>query len=1088
MALETEGVDYVIKATDKATQTFRGIESGMERVAKGYQSLLATLGVGVGVGAFLHYINGAIDAADRLNDLSKSTGVAVKDLSGLQLLARQTGTDLEGLAKGINRMSVEMGKDPEKFRALGITAKDNVGAFKQFADIFNLLPDIQQRNALAQAVFAKSWAEMAPALSEGGQKIGETIEKGARLSRMTKELAEQSDELKDKWAELYGTGRLVNSIIGPMLPLLNSLADDMLKVGEKTSATNTEFSVIAETMKVLAILGANISFVFTTMGKDIARAAENVKLIATGDWAGSRSLGEFFRKDAETARKALDDYETKIRALGTAAGKAGKDVANSQLFEFAGGGIKPDVAAAAARTAAFLNSLRGENKAVADTDGTYRNLLKTLKEKLLVDEERTEVARLQLAIDALSAKQLESITPARQKELEDLAKQIDLNKLRKEQMENDAKNEDALTRARMEGAQVRSDADAKRIAAYDANQRTIEQLQFETQLIGLSNIEREQAIAVRALETMGITAQDSAYAGLVARLREAVAAKVVREDAMRGWETLWSSVESMGKSAFVHVLADGKTAFESIGKAIKASVIDLLYEITAKRWIISMGASVAGAAGIPLSAAQAASVSGDGSGAMNMLGMANNLGAIFGGPSLTTAAGNIVGAFSTYSTLVEGGATAMGALSASTAGLGMSFATMIPYVGLAIGALQLLGAFDGPNNNADPAGPPDQFRTMFSANRSGLTTPAGYSYQGKRMDGGEYSDNTLLAAQDAVMVNNAVIKLFADYEAAAIKAGLSTEALSREIETAHSSALTGSSAQDTYGKALMSLSDNIAAALIPGIENLQLVGESLSQTFARLTGATEAEQARIAAERYGIETQLLQLQGETATLRARELAQIDASNRALQEQIYVAEDLATATAAATQAQQAATRAQEEAARAAQQQAQAIQQARQAVTGSESGLRGALGGLSGQLGIDALRTAQNALATSEAIAPMERLAAAQRQLDQSYASARGGDLASVQAFPQALQSLLTIGRDVYASGPQFQQLFVEGNRQLNDLLATQQNAQNDILKDIPLTIQESAANTVATLKVGFRDMKEELQGLRAEVRRLEAAAG
>lgn len=89
------------------------------------KTMLASLGVGLGVGYFVHLIQGSIDAADHLNDLSKSTNIVIADLAGLKLLANQTGTDLDGLAKGINKMSVAMGKDPEKFKALGITAKDN---------------------------------------------------------------------------------------------------------------------------------------------------------------------------------------------------------------------------------------------------------------------------------------------------------------------------------------------------------------------------------------------------------------------------------------------------------------------------------------------------------------------------------------------------------------------------------------------------------------------------------------------------------------------------------------------------------------------------------------------------------------------------------------------------------------------------------------------------------------------------------------------------------------------------------------------------------------------------------------------------
>lgn len=61
---------------------------------------------------------------------------------------------------------------------------------------------------------------------------------------------------------------------------------------------------------------------------------------------------------------------------------------------------------------------------------------------------------------------------------------------------------------------------------------------------------------------------------------------------------------------------------------------------------------------------------------------------------------------------------------------------------------------------------------------------------------------------------------------------------------------------------------------------------------AAAQAAQEAAQAQkaIADERYGLETQLLNLLGDTATIRARELALLDPSNRALQERIWAITD------------------------------------------------------------------------------------------------------------------------------------------------------------------------------------------------------
>ncbi len=66
----------------------------------------------------------------------------------------------------------------------------------------------------------------------------------------------------------------------------------------------------------------------------------------------------------------------------------------------------------------------------------------------------------------------------------------------------------------------------------------------------------------------------------------------------------------------------------------------------------------------------------------------------------------------------------------------------------------------------------------------------------------------------------------------------------------------------------------------------------LAPAFAEVIGAAQdaASAAAIADERLSLERHLLELQGDTAALRALDLAQLDASNQALQQQIWALQD------------------------------------------------------------------------------------------------------------------------------------------------------------------------------------------------------
>jgi tape measure domain-containing protein len=78
--------------------------------------------------------------------------------------------------------------------------------------------------------------------------------------------------------------------------------------------------------------------------------------------------------------------------------------------------------------------------------------------------------------------------------------------------------------------------------------------------------------------------------------------------------------------------------------------------------------------------------------------------------------------------------------------------------------------------------------------------------------------------------------------------------------------------------------------LVFSIEDTQKAAEEAARAAEELA----AKQREIAQERFNLETRLLQLQGDTAALRERELAALDPSNRALQKFIFGLEDAAAA--------------------------------------------------------------------------------------------------------------------------------------------------------------------------------------------------
>jgi hypothetical protein len=141
----------------------------------------------------------------------------------------------------------------------------------------------------------------------------------------------------------------------------------------------------------------------------------------------------------------------------------------------------------------------------------------------------------------------------------------------------------------------------------------------------------------------------------------------------------------------------------------------------------------------------------------------------------------------------------------------------------------------------------------------------------------------------------------------------------------------------------------------------------------------------------------------------------------------------------------------------------------------------------RLGINTLQSYQQALSVSEfAGGPTDRLASARSIYDSTLARARGGDLSAINQFPQVAQQLLGIGRDVYASGGGFQDLFVDVNRALTEVLDQQRKLQADVLKDVPATIQQASIDQVKAIRDQTTELSDQLRAVQEELRRVRGA--
>ena len=199
-----------------------------ERHAKFIRTSLNSAVAAVGVGAFTTLIKGSIDAADALNDMSIQFGASVETLAGLKLAADQSGTSIDGIARGLKALSKEISGAPENMRALGVTTKDSTEAMIQLADVFASMPADADRTALAMQLFGKAGAEMIPLLAGGSAELRRMVDEGTRLNGVTTESARRADEFNDQLAVLKGHAAgvgqsLSNKLLGPLNDIVGAM-------------------------------------------------------------------------------------------------------------------------------------------------------------------------------------------------------------------------------------------------------------------------------------------------------------------------------------------------------------------------------------------------------------------------------------------------------------------------------------------------------------------------------------------------------------------------------------------------------------------------------------------------------------------------------------------------------------------------------------------------------------------------------------------------------------------------------------------------------------------------------------------------
>lgn len=274
-----------------------GSMAEVRRVTDLASKAMAALGVALSVGALMAWVRSAVDAADATKQISEKTGLAAKDVAGLQLAYQQAGVSGDGMTSSIVKMSKAMVDGNKAFDDLGVKTRNTDGTMRDskevlydVADAFKGMEAGSVKSTLAMEIFGKSGADMIPLLNSGAEGLQEMADMAERLGLVIdQDTAEAADKFNDT-TELLGMGLqgVSRQVAAQLLPTLNSLAGVMLENMTQGDTLSRVADGLAVAFKGVYTVVAVVVEAFATAGRYIGGVSAAIVQALTGDFAGAR--------------------------------------------------------------------------------------------------------------------------------------------------------------------------------------------------------------------------------------------------------------------------------------------------------------------------------------------------------------------------------------------------------------------------------------------------------------------------------------------------------------------------------------------------------------------------------------------------------------------------------------------------------------------------------------------------------------------------------------------------------------------------------------------------------------------------------
>jgi hypothetical protein len=262
-------VTNINTSVQQFTLNLQQAEQAAKVSAEGVGGAMKDLGSkALGVAAdFAQWINAAIDAQAKIDEMSQKLGMSAEATSKLSAIAKISGTDFDTLGKAMQKLSdnamnaaAGAGESRATFQAMGISVADAAGQMKagdqllaEISDKFSGYTDGAEKSALAAKLFGDAGTSLIPMLNGGSGALDDYVRTAEQFGAVVSgDSAQAAAEFQENLAklEMAGSG-LANMIAAQIVPILAEYSGYIVDAAQQSGVLSGAADVLSGTLKVV---------------------------------------------------------------------------------------------------------------------------------------------------------------------------------------------------------------------------------------------------------------------------------------------------------------------------------------------------------------------------------------------------------------------------------------------------------------------------------------------------------------------------------------------------------------------------------------------------------------------------------------------------------------------------------------------------------------------------------------------------------------------------------------------------------------------------------------------------------------------